>query len=79
MGADIPPAVTEPIVIVSHNKAVKRVPASQTFLYRTRIITPMDDGMTARAIRIDRPSNIGTVNGTMIMKIRLRDMRLMAE
>jgi len=57
MGADIPPVVAEPMVTVSHNKTVNNVPAIQTLLYRTRIITPMDAGIITMAIRIDRPIN----------------------
>jgi hypothetical protein len=79
MGADIPPAVIVPIVIMSHNNAVNSIPAIQTLLYLTRVITPRDAGITTRAIRIDRPINTGTVNGAMSMNRRLRDIRLMAE
>lgn len=72
MGAEMPPAVIDPIVTTSQSIRRSRLPASHNFEKRMSVKIPIQIGMTRIARIRERLVSAGDTNGMAMAKIKVR-------
>ena len=71
MGAEILPAVIDPIVTTSQSVSRSRLPASHNFEKRMSVNIPIQIGMTKIARIRERLVSVGDTNGMAMAKIKV--------